>query len=188
MGNWFQGKHTEVGDARALMLDLLGCSKDGRDDGERGWDDLVVEYLGGEYGGGSAPRWPPREPLRTRLVACHWRPINGGETLTRHQNPIAFPPGEKHARASTADFFGSPHAETKTVGSLRSSKMAIAMTRSRSTKQRLAGNSWPLLPPPPPAQRRARATKDKRALRQRRPLPRAFNGEMRFGFPEVVGG
>lgn len=72
MGNWFQGKHTEVGDARALMLDLLGCSKDGRDDGERGWDDLVVEYLGGEYGGGSAPRWPPREPLRTRLVACHW--------------------------------------------------------------------------------------------------------------------
>lgn len=45
------------------MADLIGDPKNGSNDAEGRGDNLLVEDLGGECGGGSAAGWPPREAL-----------------------------------------------------------------------------------------------------------------------------
>lgn len=55
---------TEIGDARALSVDLVGDAENRSDGGEGGWDDLIVEDLRREGGGGGAPGRPSRQPLR----------------------------------------------------------------------------------------------------------------------------
>lgn len=58
------GSRTEVGDARPLLADLVGDPKDGSNDAKGGGNNVIVEDLGGDCGGGSASGWPPRQTLR----------------------------------------------------------------------------------------------------------------------------
>lgn len=94
------------------MLDLLCCSKDGRDDGERRRDNLIVEYLSGEYGGGSTPRWPPREPLRTRLMARHWFHSSSGTYSGFFPRPARKKFNNQKPQTTTAKFTASVREES----------------------------------------------------------------------------
>ena len=71
---------TEIGDARALGLDLVGNMEDGTDGGERRRHHLVVEHLHREGGGGRASRWPPHQRICSRFLARHCWPTTTTST------------------------------------------------------------------------------------------------------------